>query len=124
YDFYDALVAAPTGANGELLEDVHTAKAGSIPEQVIAGLPYLNARFNVQEVQDGKRLTPVTMCASRMPLIDSDGVQICLGDALYANVNSGRYGQMTAITFVVTAAHNPYGQLESQTLNDRGVPHF
>ena len=114
YSYFDELTAAPVDPEGRLLSELVTVpgvRAGQYAQKIIAMFATLNPRFIEEDVAAGRRLTPLTVCASRSPVQDSNGIQICVGDKISARINSARYGQMVEIGFVVTEAHDAYGQI-------------
>lgn len=80
---------------------------GAPVEQIWHWFEAQNKRFIAGRVMEGERLTPITGSANRLPIVDRNGTQICLGDNLVAQVNNGRYGQTRLVEFVAKDAHMP-----------------
>jgi len=130
YSLYDLLMSAKVDARGSLVEDVMAGrdvilfKEGMMVHELLKNLETMNPRFNLNQIQQGTRLVPVQLCSMRYPVFDAQGIQICVGDKLTALINTGRYGQMTQISFVVKEAYDRYGQINTGVKDRRGIPYM
>jgi len=97
---------------------------GTHREEIWHWFESVNQRFVVGEVMEGKRLTPLTSRAGKHPVFDRNGVQLCVGDKLKAQICTGRYGQVAVFDFDVNVPHALYGQLIASAPAGAVICHF
>lgn len=113
YELWDALQFAWKNVNNELMQDFMHFPEGTPLQDIHDWFQRVNPRFCVEDVLVGTRLTPLTSRLDAIPVYDKNGIQVCLGDALKAQICIGRYGQVTQIDAVADKAHLQYGSLIS-----------
>lgn len=122
YTYYDYLQAAPLDDKGQVIDDTMFHRSGELLTEIIASLPFYNARFRLDEVKAGRRLTPIEAGSRRLPVVDDNGLQICVGDVLVASVNTGRYGQMTPVKFTVSEEFSYLGLFSTGVMAANRMP--
>lgn len=98
--------------------------AGSEVEEIWHWFESVNPRFLVGEVMSGLRLTPITTRIYKWPAFDRNGVQICLGDKLKAQVCTGPYGRVEVFDFDVPNEHYQHGILTTAVPGPKQVASF
>lgn len=118
YGLWDALGDVPVNEAGNRLDEefLHFASGADLTA-VWHWFEAQNPRFSVADVMQGLRLTPVTACADRAMVLDSDGRQVCMGDELNAQINAGKYGRMRDVIAMASQPHLPDGLMDAVSVS-------
>ncbi|ASJ88512.1 MULTISPECIES: hypothetical protein [Pseudomonadaceae] len=114
YALWDELKRVKSEADGSIATPFLHFPAGTPSKDICEWFESVNVRFNCDKVSQGDLLEPLTSRADWLPVYDRNGVQICLGDKLRAQISTGRYGAVGMVEAVAAPKHLPYAALSAQ----------
>jgi hypothetical protein len=113
YGLWDELEKVWLNVNHETMQEFLHFSCGTPVLEIHKWFEGVNIRFCIDDVKSGVRLKPITSRPDRIPVYDRNGLQVCLGDKLKAQMCTGRYGRVSQVETVSNEEHTVYGAVNA-----------